>query len=92
MFQLSFPFSSEQTADFRNCLIDPIKPFAALFEHRRALGGEEDGGVRSSENHATNNRRGTKFGAVLNYRNATNVRFWPLADIASCAAHVRFQG
>lgn len=22
---------------------------------------------------------------------ATNVRFWPLADIVSCAAHVRFR-
>jgi hypothetical protein len=49
-------------------MIDPIKPFAARFEHRRKLGGEEDGVVGSSENHAANDRRGTEFSAVRNYR------------------------
>jgi hypothetical protein len=29
---------------------------------------------------------------LLSRRNRLDVRYWPLADIASCVAHVRFRG
>ena len=61
---LSVPLSSDQSADFCNCLIDLI----ALFELRRKVGGDEGRVVRSLESHAANDTREAKSGAVLNYR------------------------
>jgi hypothetical protein len=49
----SLAFYREQTADFRNCPINLIKPVATLFEHRRKFDGAEGRRVRSSENHST---------------------------------------
>jgi hypothetical protein len=65
---LSVPFSSVQFADFCNCLIDLVKPFAALFEHRRKFGGDEGRVVRSFKNHAAKDRCETSWGAVLGYQ------------------------
>jgi hypothetical protein len=65
---LSVPLSSDQSADFCNCLIDLIEQPPALFELRRKVGGDEGRVVRSLESHAANDTREAKSGAVLNYR------------------------
>jgi len=65
---LSVPLSSDQSADFCNCLIDLIEQPPARFELRRKVGGDEGRVVRSLESHAANDTREAKSGAVLNYR------------------------
>jgi hypothetical protein len=65
---LSVPLSSDQSADFCNCLIDLIEQSPALFELRRQFCGDANGVVCSPENHAPNDRRATNWGAVLLYQ------------------------
>jgi len=65
---LSVPFSSVQSADFCNCLIDLIEQPPALFELCRKCGGDEGRVVRSLETHAANDTREAKSGEVLNYQ------------------------